>query len=172
VPTAFAPPAAFASAAAFAFSADSSPFMQRCFPTQPTFPLFAMAKRPRSPSDGVTSAPSTVLASAASAAAADPLLSLFAQELRVAGVSCDEDDLYRLAALGRNKGVMCMEDLRGLDEADVRASVAHMGMTPMQLNKLMKRLGELEVRFSFQNPKPKHPTPRTHPPPPSGAGVC
>ena len=123
-----------------------------------------------------------------------------------------------------------MEDLRGLDEADVRASVAHMDMTPMQLNKLMKRLGELEVLQQQQlldhvarlvaqpdaaraaagaaapapdlapvpvpapapapapalllsqqqqqvhiappSPPFQQPTPRTHPPPPSGAVVC
>ena len=99
-----------------------------------------MSKRPRSLSDGASSAPITFLASAASAPSAAPLLSPFAEQLRAAGISSDNAALNCLAALGANKGVMDMEDLHGLNEADVRASVAHMLLSPMQLNKLLKRL--------------------------------
>ena len=64
----------------------------------------------------------------------------FAHQLRAAGLSSDDAALNRLAALGGQKGVCDMGDLRGLNEADVRASVEHMQLTPLQLSKLLTSL--------------------------------
>lgn len=115
------------------------------------------SKRPHSLSDGATSAPSPVPASAASPAAAAPLRSPFAQQLRAAGLSLNDDELNRLAALGGGKGVFDMDDLHALNEAEVRASVDHMLLTPMQLNKLLKRLGELGATTPSHWPPPLQP---------------
>ena len=67
-------------------------------------------------------------------------LKMFAQQLRAAGLSDDDAALERLAALGGVKGVIDMEDLHGFNEAEVRASVEHMLLTPMQLRKLLECL--------------------------------
>ena len=111
------------------------------------------AKRPRSLSEGASSAPSVTSPVPAPAAlppaAASPLspqqaaAKTFALQLRDAGLCFDDAALDRLVALGGEKGVCDMDDLRGLNEAEVRASVEHMLLTPVQLNKLLKRLGVL-----------------------------
>ena len=67
-------------------------------------------------------------------------LKMFPQQLRTAGLSDDDAALERLAALGGVKGVIDMEDLHGFNEAEVRASVKHMLLTPMQLRKLLECL--------------------------------
>jgi len=74
------------------------------------------------------------------AAAAQPVLN-FAEQLRAVGISTDDAELDRLAALAGHKGVCDMGDLRGLNEPDVRSSVEHMQLTPTQVNKLLKKLG-------------------------------
>ena len=74
------------------------------------------------------------------AVAAQPVLN-FVEQLRAVGISTDDAELDRLAALAGHKGFSDMGDLRGLNEADVRSSVEHMQLTPTQVNKLLKKLG-------------------------------
>ena len=114
-------------------------------------------KRPRSPGDGASCAPSPV--HAAAPAAASPLSPLpaaaktFAQQLRDAGVAYEDAALDHLVALGRWVGVNDMDDLRDLDDTEVRASVAHMQLTPLQMNKLLKALRVLGTASPAKVPR-------------------
>ena len=78
---------------------------------------------------------------------------VFAQQLRAAGLSSDDAELDHLAALGSAKGLVDMEDLMDLNEADVQLSVEHMLLTTMQLNKLLKWLRVLETASPSKMPR-------------------
>ena len=74
----------------------------------------------------------------------------FAEQLRDAGLSKNDAELDNLAALASTKGVYSLDDLYDLNEAEVRASVAVMLLTPVQMNKLLRKLGLLETVSPFK----------------------
>jgi hypothetical protein len=68
-------------------------------------------------------------------------------------VAYEDAALDRLVALGRWVGVNDMDDLRDLDDTEVRASVAHMQLTPLQMNKLLKALRVLGTASPAKVPR-------------------
>ena len=74
----------------------------------------------------------------------------FAEQLRDAGLSKNDAELDNLTALASTKGVYSLDDLHNLNEAEVRASVAVMLLTPVQMNKLLRKLGLLETVSTFK----------------------
>ncbi len=67
----------------------------------------------------------------------------FAEQLRDAGLSKSDAELDNLVSLASHKGVYSMDDFYNLNEAEVRVSVAAMLLTPVQMNKLLRKLGLL-----------------------------
>jgi hypothetical protein len=71
------------------------------------------------------------------------VLDALAQRLRTVGLSTDPAVLADMSAKLQKDGTMNLQDLKGLSEEDMRASVAALNLKPVQLNKLFKAVSNL-----------------------------
>jgi hypothetical protein len=109
-------------------------------------PAFSVRPPEIAQTDDFAAAADRVRADASAAGSNQPAaLQTFKRQLRDASISFDESTLERLALLGAKNGVCDLDDLRDLSEADVRASVEEMSLNPVQMKKLLKSLGLLDV---------------------------
>ena len=68
----------------------------------------------------------------------------FAEQLREAGLSTCDCELDNLVALASTNGVFSLDDLKALNEGEVRNCLSAMLLTPVQRRKLLSKLGLLE----------------------------
>ena len=67
----------------------------------------------------------------------------FAEQLREAGLSTCDCELDNLVALASTNGVFSLDDLKALNEGEVRNCLSAMLLTPVQRRKLLSKLGLL-----------------------------
>jgi hypothetical protein len=83
------------------------------------------------------------------AAAPSPLMAraaadkTFAEQLREAGLSSCDFELYNLVALASTNGIFSLDDLKALNVEEARNCVSAMLLTPVQTRKLLRKLGVL-----------------------------
>ena len=71
------------------------------------------------------------------------VLDALAQRLRTVGLSTDPAVLADMSAKLQKDGTINLEDLKGLSEEDMKASVAALNLKPVQFNKLFKAVSNL-----------------------------
>jgi hypothetical protein len=67
----------------------------------------------------------------------------FAEQLREAGISSCDIELDNLVAFASTSSVFSLDDLKTLNEKYVRNRVSAMLLTPVQMRKLLRKLGVL-----------------------------
>jgi hypothetical protein len=67
----------------------------------------------------------------------------FAEQLREAGLSTCDCELHNLVLLASTNGVFILDDLKALNEEELRNCLSAMLLTPVQRRKLLSKLSLL-----------------------------